>query len=93
MVRTLWIAITCLAVLPALLFPVAPAKGAGADGVYIVKPGDTLSGIAGKELGDFRRWEEILEANPQVTDAELIYPGDALALPGRGKGVGRNGRD
>lgn len=86
MVRTLWIAILCLAVLPALLFPVAPARGEGTDGVYIVKPGDTLSGIAGSELGDFKRWEEILDANPQVTDPELIYPGDTLALPGMGKG-------
>lgn len=48
---------------------------------YIARHGDTLSGIASRVLGDARRWREILSANPQVKNANLIYPGDSLLLP------------
>jgi LysM repeat protein len=59
------------------------AAGGGEENTYIVKPGDSLSGIAGDLLGDEKKWSELLEANPQVTDPQLIYPGDALVVPGR----------
>jgi nucleoid-associated protein YgaU len=48
---------------------------------YVVRHGDTLSGIAGRVLGDPQRWREILKANPQVTNANRIYPGDTLQVP------------
>lgn len=48
--------------------------------VYLVRPGDTLSKIAGKFKGDVRLWEELLKANPQITDADLIFPGDAVIV-------------
>ncbi len=53
---------------------------AGGKQIYLVKPGDTLSGIAGKVLGDPERWREILKANPQIERANLIFPGDALVV-------------
>ena len=63
------------------------SAGTEGDGVYVVKPGDSLSGIAGETLGDVKRWEEILRANPQVTDPTMIFPGDTLAIPGTGQSV------
>jgi hypothetical protein len=62
-----------------LLLAVMVHPAAGGDDVYIVKPGDTLSGIAQKLYGDAAKWPELLKANPQVTDPALIYPGDSLA--------------
>jgi hypothetical protein len=56
--------------------------------VYLVKPGDSLSVIAGKVFGDYRRWKEIWEANPQVKDPSLIFPGDALVLGEEEVGIG-----
>jgi LysM repeat protein len=62
--------------------------GEGSEDPYIVRPGDTLSGIAGKLLGDTKRWPELLEANPQVTDPQVIFPGDTIVLPGAGEKEG-----
>ncbi|HEY5999336.1 MAG TPA: LysM domain-containing protein [bacterium] len=60
----------------------APAAGerAGFE-TYVVRRGDTLSGVAKRVLGDQKRWREILKDNPQVTNANLIYPGDSLLVP------------
>lgn len=62
-----------------LLLAVSVNPAAGADDVYVVKPGDTLSGIALKIYGDAAKWPELLKANPQITNPALIYPGDSLA--------------
>ena len=58
---------------------------------YTVKPGDTLSGISARLLGESSRWPEILESNPGVARVgecgpvlrhpELIWPGLRLLLP------------
>ena len=47
---------------------------------YIVQPGDTLSGIAGKKYGDPSRWPEIYEKNrPAIgPDPDRIFPGTPL---------------
>ena len=51
-------------------------------GVYVVKKGDTLSGIAAAELGDADRWPEIFTINRAVlTNPNLIVPGTVLVLP------------
>ena len=52
----------------------------GGKQIYLVKPGDTLAGIAGKVLGDSSRWPELMKANPQIVKADRIYPGDALVV-------------
>ena len=50
--------------------------------VYVVKRGDTLSGIAAAELGDADRWPEIFALNKAVlTNPNLIVPGTVLVLP------------
>ncbi len=60
----------------------APAAAATDDSkpVYVVKQGDTLSGLAKRCLGDGERWREIHHKNPQVKNPHWIYPGDELLL-------------
>jgi hypothetical protein len=48
---------------------------------YVVRRGDTLSKISGRVFGDVKRWRELLKENPQVTSANLIFPGDILFVP------------
>ena len=48
---------------------------------YVVRSGDTLAKISGRVFGDVKRWREILKDNPQITNANLIFPGDTLLVP------------
>jgi len=59
----------------------APAAERPGFETYVVRNGDTLSKISGRVFGDVKRWREILKENPQVTNANLIFPGDILRVP------------
>ena len=49
---------------------------------YTVKAGDTLSKIAGAQLGDVARWPEIWNLNrDRVANENLIYPRLVLLMP------------
>ncbi|MZE80901.1 LysM peptidoglycan-binding domain-containing protein [Streptomyces xinghaiensis] len=78
----------------------APQGGRTAESVT-VRPGDSLSGIAERELGDASRWPQIFEENrgePQpggkvFTDPDRIYPGQELDLPASAKPGGPGQHD
>ncbi len=56
----------------------ANASGAGPPQGYVVKPGDTLSGIAAAHGVSLQALET---ANPQILHPNLIRPGQHLTLP------------
>lgn len=55
---------------------------------YTVRRGDTLWAISAKFLAKPWLWPEIWQANPQVRNPHLIYPGDVLNLSFIGGGGG-----
>ncbi|CAN5175887.1 hypothetical protein BH11ACT1_BH11ACT1_27700 [soil metagenome] len=75
-----------------LLLPaaVAPAVSVTTTHTYTVRPGDTLSSIASREIGDADRYPEIFEASTntvqpdgrRVTDPDVIDVGQVLTIPG-----------
>ena len=56
--------------------------GGGNEESYTVKPGDTLSAIAKRLLGDANAYHAIFEANrDQLSDPDKIKPGQVLRIP------------
>jgi LysM repeat protein len=61
--------------------PAAPAKPSR---TYTVRPGDTLSRIAGAVYGDTTRWKKIYEANrDQMKHESDLKVGQTLVIPNR----------
>ena len=49
---------------------------------YVIKSGDTLSGIAKQFYGDGNQYQKIFNANREVIkDANLIFPGQKIRIP------------
>jgi resuscitation-promoting factor RpfA len=60
--------------------PQRPATVATSGRTYTVRSGDSLSTIATRLKID-EGWQRLWAANPKVTDADLIHPGQKLQLP------------
>lgn len=55
---------------------------------YVVKPGDTLSGISMKVYGNVLGYRRIFEANkPMLIHPDKIYPGQTLVIPPKNTSV------
>ncbi len=48
---------------------------------YTVVKGDTLGKIAKEFYGDAKQYTKIVQANPSITNPDLIHPGDVFAIP------------
>jgi hypothetical protein len=71
--------------LAACIAALAAVGTVSADDPQPVRPGDTLSRIAARELGSPSRWPEIYALNRgRINDPNLIYVGQLLDLPGGG---------
>ncbi|MGW6703800.1 LysM peptidoglycan-binding domain-containing protein [Streptomyces sp. NPDC054956] len=64
--------------------PAAPKPAPKAHRMYTVRPGDSLSAIARRELGNEGRWRELYAMNKGVigSNPDMIHPGQQLTLPG-----------
>jgi nucleoid-associated protein YgaU len=47
-----------------------------------VQAGDSLWSLSQARLGNGRAWSCIAQANPDLQDANLIFPGQVLSIPG-----------
>ncbi|MFD7055601.1 LysM peptidoglycan-binding domain-containing protein [Streptomyces mirabilis] len=69
----------------------APDTDGERGATVTVQPGDYLSEIAQKELGDGADWPKLFEASrgkpqphglPEITNPDVIYPGQQVTVPG-----------
>jgi nucleoid-associated protein YgaU len=62
--------------------PVGSAEQQGTSSNYVVKPGDTLSGIAQAYYGNGALWPTIYNANKdKIKDPHWIYPDQQFVIP------------
>lgn len=78
--RLRWQTVLATALLVAGTWAVAADLRADHPDTYVVKKGDTLWDIAGRFLAKPWLWPEIWQANPQIANPHLIYPGDVVSL-------------
>ncbi|WP_126457052.1 LysM peptidoglycan-binding domain-containing protein [Sulfuriflexus mobilis] len=64
----------------ATLLAAPPVLNTSHPDKYVVVKGDTLWDISARFLRDPWRWPDVWQANPQVKNPHLIYPGDVISL-------------
>lgn len=48
---------------------------------HTVKPGESLWSISAKYYGNGNQYHRLVTANPQITDPNVIHPGDVIRVP------------
>lgn len=79
------VSLTVFAAAGAVAVPEKPAaapvdRSTWEDGWHVVRPGDTLEGLAARFLGSHELWRELHLLNPFVKDPNLLYPGQRLRI-------------
>jgi len=77
---TTWRVVLASALLTVATYTAAVELRGDHPETYVVKRGDTLWDIAGRFLRKPWLWPEIWQANPQIKNPHLIYPGDVISL-------------
>ena len=72
--------VLAVAMLTVGTYAVAVESSGSHPDTYVVRKGDTLWDISARFLKKPWLWPEIWQANPQVANPHLIYPGDVLSL-------------
>ena len=72
--------VAAAALLTVTTYAVAVEMNGSHPDTYVVRKGDTLWDISARFLKKPWLWPEIWQANPQVKNPHLIYPGDVLSL-------------
>lgn len=72
--------VAAVALLTVTTYAVAVEVNGRHPDTYVVRKGDTLWDISARFLQKPWLWPEIWQANPQVKNPHLIYPGDVLSL-------------
>ncbi len=72
--------VAAAALLTVTTYAVAVEMNGSHPDTYVVRKGDTLWDISARFLKKPWLWPEIWQANPQVKNPHLIYPGDILSL-------------
>ncbi len=72
--------VAAVALLTVTTYAVAVEMNDAHPDTYVVRKGDTLWDISARFLKKPWLWPEIWQANPQVKNPHLIYPGDVLSL-------------
>jgi hypothetical protein len=57
-----------------------PAAGELKTGWHIVRPGDTLSGLANRYAGSLELWRRLHQLNPSIADPDRIEPGQRVEV-------------